>query len=88
MGMTRLWGEGVAIVVTQDAHGWPVRFVWQNQAHAVQRVLQHWQVDTDWWSEQGRVFRDYVSLTTTDGLLCVVFCDLLSQGWYLAKVYD
>ena len=86
--MSRLWGEGQAIGVTLDVHGWPERFVWQQRAHAVQRVLQYWQVDTDWWSEQGRVCRDYVCVTTADGLLCVVYCNLLDQHWYLAKVYD
>ena len=86
--MTRLWGEEEVIKVTLDIRGWPMRFVWQSQAHVVQRVLQHWQVDTDWWSEQGRVYRDYVCVTTTDGLLCVICCDLLNQNWYLTKVYD
>ena len=87
--MSRLWEDGEDINVTLDTHGWPIRFVWQNQTHAVQRVLQYWNVDMDWWSEQGRVCRDYVSVTTSGGLLCVLYCDLLDQQrWRLSKVYD
>ena len=45
-------------------------------------------MDTDWWSEEGRVCRRYFALTTDDGLLCVVYHDAIGDGWRLAKVYD
>ncbi|MCB0074137.1 MAG: hypothetical protein KDE20_21880 [Caldilineaceae bacterium] len=86
--MTRLWPQGQPIDVATDSHGRPVRFDWQGRSHRLKQVQQRWQVDTDWWSEEGRVWRDYQAVITTDGLLCVLYLDLLEQRWYLAKLYD
>ena len=86
--MARLWIGGEKITVKPDSRGRPERFTWQGQAHRIQQVWQQWRVDTDWWSEQGRVCRESWAVTTTDGLLCVLYRDLLAQEWYLEKVYD
>jgi len=86
--MTRLWPAGETIEVETDAEEEPVRFVWHARPHALQQIRQHWQIDTDWWSENGRVHRDYYAVTTTDGLFCVLYHDRLEQTWRLAKVYD
>lgn len=86
--MTRLWPAGNKIEVERDPHGKLLAFTWQGRTHPVQKVRQHWQVDTDWWSTQGRVYREYLAVTTTDGLLCVLYLDFLDEQWYLAKCYD
>ena len=86
--MTRLWPDGEAVSVQLNAGGWPDRFTWQGRTHAVRQVRQRWQVDSDWWSEAGRVWREYLALTTADGLLCVLYFDLAQANWYLAAVYD
>lgn len=86
--MTRLWRAGEDIEVSLDARGWPAAFTWRERRRAIERVRQHWQVDGDWWSEEGRVWREYLAVTTTDGLLCVLYYDLLDGNWRLAKVYD
>jgi hypothetical protein len=86
--MSRLWPEGESIHVTLGDSGWPAQLTWQGQAHRVQQIRQRWQVDGDWWSEDGHVWREYIALTTMDGLLCVVYFDLLEQRWHLSKVYD
>ncbi|MEZ4719647.1 MAG: hypothetical protein R2851_26715 [Caldilineaceae bacterium] len=51
--MTRLWPQGQPIDVATDSHGRPVRFDWQGRSHRLKQVQQRWQVDTDWWSEEG-----------------------------------
>ena len=86
--MTRLWTTGQEIRVQRDAHGELVKFTWQGRTHPIHKIRQQWQVDTDWWSEEGRVFREYFAVTTTDGLLCVLYLDFLDEQWYLAKCYD
>ena len=86
--MSRLWPEGEPIVVQVDEQGRPLRFVWRTRQHQLVRIQQHWQVDTDWWSDDGRVWREYLATTTTTGLLCVIYQDLLTEGWFLAKIYD
>jgi len=86
--MSRLWPEGEPIVVQVDEQGRPLRFVWRTRLHQLVQVQQHWQVDTDWWSDDGRVWREYLAVTTTTGLLCVIYQDLLTESWFLAKIYD
>jgi hypothetical protein len=86
--MTRLWPNGEPIIVKTDTHGRPTQFIWQGHIHPIRRVAQSWQVDTDWWSEEGRVWRDYRTVITDDGLLCVLYFDNLEQEWRLAKIYD
>ena len=86
--MSRLWPEGESIVVQVDEQGRPLRFVWRTRSHQLVQIQQHWQIDTDWWSDDGRVWREYLAATTTTGLLCVIYQDLLTEGWFLAKIYD
>ncbi|MBP7961471.1 MAG: hypothetical protein KBG20_03875 [Caldilineaceae bacterium] len=86
--MTRLWPEGDPIDVTLDRAQEPAAFAWQGRTHPVRRIRQRWQVDSEWWSPSGRVWRDYVAITTGDGLLCVLFHDRLAEAWFLEKVYD
>jgi hypothetical protein len=86
--MSRLWPEGTPIGVRVDGQGRPTAFVWQGRTHQVAHLRQQWLVDTDWWSEAGRIWRAYAVMTTDTGLLCVVYQDLISEAWFLAKVYD
>jgi hypothetical protein len=86
--MTHLWIAGNGIEVRKDDQDRIRAFAWKGRKHAVGRVHQHWQVDTDWWSDAGRVHRDYYALTTTDGLLCVIYRDFEDELWYIAKIYD
>lgn len=86
--MSRLWPEGEPITVQTDAAGRPLRFSWQQRVHPLLKIQQRWQVDTDWWSEEGRIWRSYLAVTTTTGLLCVIYQDLLTDDWFLSKIYD
>ena len=86
--MTRMWPEGEPIIVALDGQGNPIRFVWQGHIYRVSRIWQRWQTDSEWWSPQGRVWRAYVSLSTNDGLLCVLYHDRLADEWFLSKLYD
>lgn len=86
--MTRLWSSGREITVETDAHGHVRSFTWQGRKWKIHQVYQRWQVDSDWWSAEGHAQREYLALTTTDGLLCVLYQDLLDERWYLAKMYD
>ncbi len=85
--MTRLWPDS-EIIEVELKDGWPVRFNWQGHSHPVQQIRRRWQVDSDWWGEAGRASREYMTVITTDGLLCIIYFDLLEQTWRLAGVYD
>jgi hypothetical protein len=86
--MTQLWSEGEPITVAMGSRGQPVRFIWQGRPHPILRIVQHWQLDQDWWSEQGHLWREYLAVLTATGLFCVIFQDLADQHWYLVRVYD
>lgn len=86
--MSRLWREGHPITVTFNRQGLPVFFVWQEHTYAVERILQAWDIVSDWWSEEGEIEREYYAVTTTTGLLCVLFFDRMDQIWRLTRVYD
>lgn len=86
--MTRLWPDGHPITVALNRGGEPATFTWQGRTHSIRCIRQRWQVDSEWWQPSGRVWRDYVAVTTGDGLLCVLFHDRLAGEWFLEKVYD
>jgi hypothetical protein len=87
--MTKSWADGLPVrVETVDAQGVPSAFGWQGQAHPVERLLQRWEVETDWWAEEGSARRSYVALITRTGLLCVLFFDFGTTEWRIARIYD
>ena len=53
----------------------------------MQNIRQRWQVDGDWWSEAGHAWREYMAVTTADGLFCVIYFDLITQQWRLSRLY-
>ena len=86
--MTQLWPAGQPIVVTVDGHGIPVEFVWQEQRHPIRAIVQQWQVDLEWWRAEGRIWRDYLALITSNNLFCVIYYDRLHEEWRLTRLYD
>lgn len=84
--MTYLWPGGQLIQVQTDALWTPLHFAWRGQAHPVQHIARRWRVDEAWW--RGRVWREYFKLTTTTGLLAVIYHDLTTGEWYLQRLYD
>ncbi len=76
------------IEMESDSAGRPVRFGWRGRTYRLQRVQQRWQVDSDWWSAEGRVWRDYMAVVTLEGLFCVIYYDYLDECWHMSRVYD
>ena len=85
--MTRLWSRGTPIEVYQNGSDVPDRITWQGQTHHIAEVAKHWRVNADWWHGEP-VSRDYYKLTTTSGLLIIVYQDLHAGAWYLQRLYD
>ncbi len=86
--MTRLWAEGVRIQVEEGADGAPVRFLWGDTWHEVSVVANCWRVRATWWLPEADAHREYVKLTTADGLMCTLYRDLRDGAWYCARVFD
>lgn len=91
--MTRLWRDEEAVTVTLDEEDMPSAFVWHGRTHLVERIDTSWQVNADWWTDPdavqgGALSRRYVRLLTRSGFLCDLYCDLLTQTWSLARIFD
>lgn len=92
--MTRLWPEGVPVDATAEA-GQLLAFDWQG-LRTVRRIVDRWVIHDEWWREpheggadaSGEIWRHYVQVETTDGLLCVLYQDLRTGAWLLERVYD
>ena len=87
--MSRLFDPPLAIDMETDSLSRPVRFALHGRWHKLARAIERWEVDVDWWKVEGRVHRAYWAVTTTTGMLCVVYKELEGEGgWFLAKAYD
>ncbi|MCO6451201.1 MAG: hypothetical protein J5I90_10490 [Caldilineales bacterium] len=82
-----VWINGEDIAVICDAHGKPLRFRWGKDMHQVERICNRWRAKGVWWRGE-RADREYIKLTTTDGLLCVVARDMQRDAWALVCLYD
>jgi hypothetical protein len=84
--VTRLWPAGVPIAVRHNPHLEPQSFRWQGREYRVGRIAKRWRLDQGWWRQ--RIWREYFKLTTIDGLLVIIYLDLIEREWYLQRVYD
>lgn len=84
--MTHFWADGKALTVLCDETDRPSALMWEDTQYRVLRVADRWRVDDEWWAE--RVWREYYRLTTEVGMLVLVYRDLLTDDWYLQRVYN
>ncbi len=90
--MTQLWPEGLPIVV-EAVDGQPVALHWRERRHAVRAIVDQWIIHDEWWratdsEHPGEIWRHYFQVQTANGLLCVVYRDLLRNAWRLERAYD
>lgn len=83
--MSRLWLVPLAVPVTV-VHQQPQQFRWKGTNHHILFIAQRWRLDLEWW--RIRIWRDYYKVTTNSGLLVVIFHNLLTDSWYLERLYD
>lgn len=85
--MTRLWPEGEAIEIWGGIET-PTGFTWTGTPHRISKVYNRWRIHTRWWEPDAAIWREYVKVTTERGLLCLIYRNLSSGEWFLARVYD
>jgi hypothetical protein len=78
----------------------PAGFSWQGTPYRILQICARWRVHTRWWEPDQVLWREYLkvlvapatmaaSLDSASGrLLCLLFCDLFSGEWFLARIYD
>ena len=84
--MTKLWRSGSPLAVLTDDNGAPQSFEWHGDAHHTGAICNSWRVHSDWWLSS--IWRDYYKIETTDGVLCIIYHDLVTDTWHLARIYD
>lgn len=84
--MTRLWPDGFPVEVQVNTNGRPVALCWGHRWHAISGISDHWRVDAEWW--RLRQLRDYFTVHTCSGLLVIIYHELLTDRWYLLRLYD
>ena len=84
--MTRLWPEGLPLTVQANGAGQPQTFTWQGKRHPIDTITRDWRLDLEWWRQ--RVWRAYFKVSTTTGLVVVLYQDLATGAWCLQRLYD
>ena len=82
--MSPLWTTGQPVETLAGEP--PIEFRWRHALHRVHQVSDHWRIHLDWWEDE--VWRDYWEVTTDSGLWCVLYRDLLTDEWYLERIYE
>ena len=85
--MTRLWPAGERLEIWDEEEP-PAGFDWRGEPHRIQEVCNRWRVHVRWWEPGQTVWREYFKVATDTGLLCLVYHDLKSGEWFLARLYD
>ncbi|MEZ4767206.1 MAG: hypothetical protein R2844_02125 [Caldilineales bacterium] len=83
--MTQIWPEGMPIDV-ETAGEDPAAFRWQGGRQRVRSINEQWVVHDEWWRDE--IWRRYLQIETADALLCVIYHDLLTDAWFLERLYD
>jgi hypothetical protein len=101
--MTRLWPDGEPVEtwvvhpsltgavrpsLTENEEEVPQGFYWHGDAHRILDLCNRWRIHTRWWEPRDAVGREYWKVVTDTGLLCLIYRDLLSGGWFLCRVHD
>ena len=64
----------------------PATLQWQGKTYAVVEVVKRWRCDTGWWDS--RLWREYVKLIVAPNVLLIVYRDLVTESWWLQRLYD
>ncbi len=64
-----------------DGQGLPVRVRVRQRWRSVQRIVDVWRVDDEWWARD-EVQRLYVSVLTDDGRRLTLFRDMREATWW------
>jgi hypothetical protein len=85
--MTRLWPAGEQIEIWDEGET-PTGFNWQGAPHCITDVCNRWRIHTRWWEPDQLIQREYLKVVTDTGLLCLIYQELPSGSWFVARLYD
>jgi hypothetical protein len=84
--MTRLYQPPQPIEATSDDEGEPLSFEWRGRAHPVLQASSRWRIHLEWWRRE--IWREYFQVETGGHLTGIIYRDLLTDRWYLERIFD
>jgi hypothetical protein len=84
--MTRLYRRAQPIEATIGDSGEPLAFEWRGQVHRVVHLGNCWRIHLEWWRVE--IWREYFQVEVHSRFTCVIYRDLLTDRWYLERIYD
>jgi protein ImuB len=86
----RRFRPAVAVRVTVN-HGRPVRVAIDRKGMPGGQVTQSagpWRTSGEWWHADGHWNRDEWDVSLSDGSVCRIYCDRVTERWFLDGVID
>ncbi len=69
------------IRVKMDDAGRPVRLARARRVLAVERIIESWRIDDEWWRTP--ISRRYFTVVLEDGAHLTLYRDLIAKRWYV-----
>jgi hypothetical protein len=82
----KFFHDPLNIQVRNGSNGEPVSFTSGKKVEKVSRIANRWRISREWWRKE--VSREYFQVETGRGSICEIYCDLLTQSWYLQRICD
>ncbi|MGE5380493.1 MAG: hypothetical protein ACM3NT_05435 [Methylocystaceae bacterium] len=76
----------VPIQVMADKNGKPLRIWHQGKRFEIGKITEYWHDTGEWWA--GEEPKMFYRLLSSDQSLWEVYQNLITNEWYLYKVYD
>ena len=84
--MTKRSGIPEKIEIETDAKGDPVSLNYNGRRHSVLAVHERWRLEDGWWGDEEK--RCYYRVQTSCGSVYDIYHELVTDCWYLDRVYD
>ena len=65
----------------------PEWFRRRGRTHNVTYLSGYWRIHTNWWVDDGEIWRNYYEVTTDTKMLVELFWDRLKKEWRLESEY-
>ena len=78
-------GQPIEMKMKGAAPDW---FRWRGRIHKVTYLSDYWRIHTDWWVEDGEIWRNYYEVTTDTKMLVELFWDRIKKEWRLERVIE
>ena len=84
--MTKRSATSEKIEIETDAKGDPVGFDRNGRRQKIVAVNERWRLEDRWWGDEEK--RCYYRVQTGRGSVFDIYHELVSDRWYLDRIYD